>query len=198
MKKRRKFNISLLGESYVGKTCIINAFDGRMFDHETLRTIGTDTYYTKQEINNEEYRFKIYDTAGMEKYRSVSLSTIKFSDGYFIVFSVDDINSYKKIVDYIDYMEENFDLSEKTFYLIGNKVDVEPKKRAVTKEEAKEFAKSKKAKYFETSALTGEGIRESFNEMFQDIYKKYERIYKKKYIYKPLPNHYIINKFLSY
>ena len=128
-----------------------------MLNDETIRSIMIDKYYKKIKNYNVEYKCIIFDTAGMEKYRYMSFNTINYADGYFMIFSVDDINSYKKIVNDNNYINQHVALSEKVLYLIENKFDIEPEKRVVTKEEKEKFDKNKNAKYFETSALTGEG-----------------------------------------
>ena len=60
-------------------------------------------------------------------------------------------------------------MKEKSLILVGNKIDM---KREISTEEGKNFAKEYNLKYFESSAKTGEGINESFNEIYKDIYEK--------------------------
>ena len=57
--------------------------------------------------------------------------------------------------------------------LVGNKIDIN--EREVTNEEGIKFAKERNMKYFETSAKTGFGIKEAFNQIFQDIYELNKR-----------------------
>ena len=163
----------MLGESYVGKTLIINLYI-RKENIDVLRTIGMEESRLKKTFDNLEYKFKIFDTAGQERYRSIAYTTIQISDGYFLVFAVDNKNSFLKINKFIDYIDDHVNLEEKVLYLIGNKIDVKPEDREVTKEEVEKFAKSKNVKYFETSARAKKGINEAFEEMFKDIYEKYK------------------------
>ena len=95
-----------------------------------------------------EYKFKIFDTAGQERYKSISSTTIQIADGFLMVFAVDNKESYNRIVDWIDFIEEYVNLGGKVLFIIGNKIDVKPDKRLVKKEEAEIFAKNKNAKYF--------------------------------------------------
>jgi len=170
----KTFKISLLGEGEVGKTSIINAFIKNQFNYDTLKTVGIDSYIQKRVFDNLEYKFKIFDTAGQERYKSICSTTIQIADGFLMVFAVNDQKSFKKIVDWIAFIEEYVNLEEKVLFIIGNKIDVKPEEREVTKEEAEIFAKSKNAKYFETSALSKEGIKDTFEEIFKDIHKKYQ------------------------
>ena len=166
--KRKKFNVSLLGESEVGKTRISNNYLGKDLDEFTLSTIGIESYMDTAEFDGTEYKFKIYDTAGQERYRSISKSTIKITDGFLLVFSVNNRKSFELINYWYDSIKDVIDIKRKVIILIGNKIDLP--NREVTNAEAVSFAKSKNIKYFETSAKTGFGIKEAFRELYQDIY----------------------------
>ena len=175
MKKNTGFKISLLGESTVGKTSIVNAYSKNQFSYNTVQTTGIVSFMKKKQFDNKEYKFKIFDTAGQERYKSLSNTTIQIADGFFMVFAVDNKESFYKIIDWINFIEDNVDLEEKALYLIANKIDVESEVRQVTKEEGEKFANSKNAKYFETSALKNEGINEAFEEIFKDIYQMHKQ-----------------------
>lgn len=169
MIKRIKFNVSLLGETKVGKTSMITVKSGLQFNENQLATVGIDNFTDKANFDNKEYKFKIFDTAGQERYNSISAQTIKVADGFILVFSVDDKASLEKISFWIKSIEDNVNIKEKSLLLVGNKIDME---RTITNEEGKNFAKEYHLKYFETSAKTGEGINECFNEIYKDIYDK--------------------------
>ena len=175
MKKNTGFKISLLGESTVGKTSIVNAYSKNQFSYNTVLTTGIVSFMKKKQFDNKEYKFKIFDTAGQERYKSLSNTTIQIADGFFMVFAVDNKKSFYKIIDWIHFIEDNVNLEEKVLYLIANKIDVESEVRQVTKEEGEKFANSKNAKYFETSALKNEGINEAFEEIFKDIYQMHKQ-----------------------
>ena len=166
--KRTKFNVSILGETQVGKTCILSVYKGVKFNEKNLSTIGMDTFLDLVNIEGKEYKFKIFDTNGQERYNSISTSTIKFADGFLVVFSVDKKSSFDRVINWIKVIENNVDIRQKAVILIGNKID--KNERKVSNEEALSFAKRKKIKYFETSAKTGFNIKEVFNEIYKDIY----------------------------
>ena len=167
--KRTKFNICILGETTVGKTCIIESLSGKPFNEGKLATIGVDNVNHKTTIDGNKYIFKIFDTAGQERYKSIAGSTIKVADGFILVFSVDNKNSFDKISEWIDNIEQFIDRKEKILILFGNKIDIN--ERQVSNEEAIKFAKERNMKYFETSAKTGFGIQNAFNQVFRDIYE---------------------------
>ena len=166
--KRKKFNISLLGESEVGKTRITNCYLGKEIEEINLSTIGIESYLDVAKFDGEEYKFKIYDTAGQERYRSISKSTIKITDGFLLVFSVANRQSFTLIDYWFNSIKEEIDVKKKVIFLVGNKIDLE--NREVSNEEAVNYAKMKDILYFETSARTGFGIKEVFQQLYQDIY----------------------------
>ena len=184
--KRTKFNISLLGESQVGKTSIVSTLKGIEFDENKLPTIGLDTFVDSHIIEGNEYKFKIFDTNGQERYNSISDTTVKLADGFLVVFSVLDKKSFTKIKKWLEIIEDSVNLKSKVVFIVGNKID--SKERQITKEEAEDFAAQKKMKYFETSAKTGAGIKEVFLEIYNDIYNL------NKIGDKPINNNIIIKK----
>ena len=172
--KRTKFNVSLLGETQVGKTSLYSVKSGFHFNSNQLATVGIDNFLDKQIFNGIEYKFKIFDTAGQERYNKVVASTIKVADGYVLVFSVEKKSTLDRISTWLKYLEDNVDLKEKGLILIGNKIDLP--EREVSTEDGKNFAKSYNIKYFETSAKKGIGIDEAFKEIYKIIYELNEDI----------------------
>ena len=170
MIKRTKFNIAFLGGRKSGKTSIINAYLKNEFSFETLSTFGIDSSLKKHKFDNKEYKFKIFDISGEERFRSISNTTIRLADGIDLVFAIDNHNSYREIVDRIIYIEENVCLEKKVLFIIGNKIDVSG--REVRKKQVEEFAKRINIKYFETSAYSRQGINETFEEIFKEVYDK--------------------------
>ena len=157
-----------MGESHVGKTCIAYKLTEKVFNENTLTTIGVENFLKAYNIEGKNYTFKIFDTAGQERYRSFSTSTIRISDGFVVVFALDDKNSFECVNNWISSIQQNGDMSRKVVILVGNKIDLD--KRVVTNEEALKFAQSKRIKYFEASAKTGYNIETIFEEMAKDVY----------------------------
>ena len=170
--KRNKFNVNLLGESQVGKTGLSNYFFHKKFDSNYISTIGIDSNITTVIFDDEEYKFKIYDTAGQERYRSISKSTIKISNGFILVFSVVDKKSFQQIDYWLDSLKEEVDIHKKIIYLVGNKIDLD--NREISNEDGVNYSKLRNINYFETSAKTGFGVNQVFNKIFKDIYDLYK------------------------
>lgn len=171
MIKRTKFNVSLLGDATVGKTCLVNSLKGLGFDENQIATIGVDDVIDEAKFDNKMYKFKIFDTAGQERYTSISTNTIQLADGFFLVFAVDNKNSFDRITFWMQNIEEKVQINHKVIIIIGNKIDVQGDKRVVSNEEALQFAKKYKLKYLETSAKTGFRVKEAFKTLYKDIYE---------------------------
>ena len=151
-----KYNIILLGNSGVGKTSILKRLSDNKFFEFNSTTIGCDSslYYVK--YKNKKYHLALRDPSGQEKYKAVTRSFFRNTDGVLFVF---DISVQKTFIDlpiwYNLYKEEN----EKIVgLLIGNKCDL---KHKVNKNESEEFAKEHGLHYMETSASSDKNIKKA-------------------------------------
>ena len=167
--KRTKFNIMLLGESRVGKTSMIAYLTSGTYQEVGLLTAGIDCHMVETQFEGKKYKFKIFDTAGQERYKSISKSSIRLADGFLLVFSVDNKESFEKINEWITNIQDETNVTQKIVFLVGNKCDMTDK-RIISTDEGKDFANKNKLRFFETSAKTGLGIKEVFNELYQEIY----------------------------
>jgi small GTP-binding protein len=166
----KTFKILTIGESGVGKTCILRRFVENKFLKNHLATIGIDFKTKTLNINNQEIKLKIWDTAGQESFRNITTQYYKGADGIVLIYDVTDDASYEKIRDWMEQILSNTKREDIGLVLLGNKCDMEP--RAVTEEQGNKMAEELKVSYFETSALTGQGINEAFNELTRDIMKR--------------------------
>ena len=164
------FKILTIGESGVGKTCVLRRFVENKFLKNHLATIGIDFKTKTLNINNQEIKLKIWDTAGQERFRNITTQYYKGADGIVLVYDVTDESSYDKIRDWMEQILSNTQQEEIGLVLLGNKCDMEP--RVVTEDMGKKMAEELKISYYETSALTGQGIKEAFEELTMDIMKK--------------------------
>ena len=164
------FKILTIGESGVGKTCILRRFVENKFLKNHLATIGIDFKTKNLTINNQEIKLKIWDIAGQERFRNITTQYYKGADGIVLVYDVTDEGSFEKIKDWMEQIATNTEKGEIGLVLVGNKCDIEP--RNITEDQGNKMAEELKIKYFETSALTGQGIKEAFEYLTRDIMKK--------------------------
>ena len=164
------FKILTIGESGVGKTCVLRRFVENKFSKNHLATIGIDFKTKTLNIYNQEIKLKIWDTAGQERFRNITTQYYKGADGIVLVYDVTEESSYDKIRDWMEQILSNTTQDEIGLVLLGNKCDMNP--RTVTVEMGNKMAEELKISYFETSALTGQGINEAFEKLTKDIMKK--------------------------
>ena len=96
----------------VGKTCIVKSLKGIPFDENQISTIGVDDILDEAKFDNKFYKFKIFDTAGQERYKSISTNTVQFSDGFLLVFSVCNKESFERINYWISTIEDKVNIKE--------------------------------------------------------------------------------------
>ena len=123
--------------------------------------------------NGEEIKLHLYDTAGQERFRSISSSTFKTSNGAVISFDLTRRESFEDVINWINIIKDIRDLSNYPIALFGNKCDRED--RIISKEEAELFAKNYNMLYFETSAKENINVKESIeifaNEVYENLLK---------------------------
>jgi len=165
--KRTAISVSVYGETAVGKTCICSVFLGLEFQEDHLTTVGMEKMNAEVELNNgEKIKLKLWDTAGEERFRSISFNSLKSSHGCIIVFDLGSKKSFEKVVNWLTDIREE---SKIPIVLFGNKCDIEQKQ--VNKEEIEAFCQKEGLIYFETSAKLNKGIKEGMNKICELAYE---------------------------
>ena len=158
----KTFNIITLGCSEVGKTCIIQRYIDNEFCHSTISTIGIDCKSKIFTINSIKYKIIYYDTAGQERYSSISSKYIKSANGVILVYDITNQKSFSKIQEWSNNLEKNN--NNYIAVLVGNKIDLESK-REVSKNEGLTLANQLNIEFFETSCLTNENVEEMMDKI---------------------------------
>ena len=178
MSETLTFKILTLGESSVGKTCILRRYVEGQFFKNQLSTIGIDFKSKTLQIGNHEVRLKIWDTAGQERFRNITSQYYKGAEGIILVFDLTKKESFDKINDWMKQIKLNTQSDEIAIVLLGNKKDI-VNERVITFEEGKERGEEYGIKFFETSALDGSGIENAFQSLSEEIMKKKKIDYEK-------------------
>ena len=166
------YKILMLGESQVGKTSLLLKYTDDIFKINMLPTFGLDVRYKYLQKDNNNIRLDLWDTAGQEKFRTMTQNYYKGSDGIILVYDISNESSFETLKNWMDDIKEN-SKNKIEVIIIGNKLDL---KRQVEKKRLEQFAEEYKVPYFETSAKTGEGVEESFNKLIDNLSKKEKKI----------------------
>ena len=162
--------VVLIGESGTGKTSIIQRYSYNLFDPNCASSISSQYISKIIELNdiNQSLKFDIWDTAGQEKYRSMAKIFYKDAKIILFVYDITSLNSFTELKNFwISEVKQNCE-SNVLFGLVANKNDLYSNQQ-VTKEEGLEFANEIGAIFQVTSAKSGYGI----TNLFQNIGRKY-------------------------
>jgi small GTP-binding protein len=181
--------ISLCGDGGVGKTSLRNRYLGRGFESDYVPTIGTD-FVSKQVILNHGFepkkiRFQIWDLAGQPTFRSVRALYYKHAVGAFLVYDITRPDTLFSLDKWMNELSKHSGSSDISVIVLGNKSDLQDESQdRVKSEEARKYISgeliaefdniNENVIYFETSAKTGENVREAFHELGLTLYNKYK------------------------
>ena len=156
--------VVLLGESSVGKTCIITRFIDNLFQQEVITTTGA-SYATKsilyKDYHNKIIKFEIWDTAGQEKYRSLTQIFYKDAAIAILVYDITSEKSFEEMENYWYKQIREFAPPNIIIGIAGNKFDLFNDEK-IPEDKAKNFAKEAGGIFRYTSAKESVGIQELF------------------------------------
>ena len=169
-------NIITLGNGQVGKTSLIIKYVDNTFSLNYIQTLGMDFKIKMVKLqNSEEIRVKLTDTAGQERFGSLSSNYLKKANGIILIYDITSRESFEALNNWADEIKEKSKSDEaRPIILIGNKLDLE-KNRCISKEEGENFAKNNCGgiNFYETSCKTGENVENAINDLVSQVYNKY-------------------------
>jgi len=166
------FKLVLIGDSGVGKSCLLLRFADDAFTESYISTIGVDFRFRTVIIGNKTVKLQIWDTAGQERFRTITSAYYRGADGIIMVYDVTSQDSFEHVNDWLK--EVNRYASEGTCkLLVGNKCDRIADK-VVTAEQAKEFSDDLGIHFLETSAKSAKNVEEAFLTMAGELIKQRE------------------------
>jgi len=160
--RTRHFKLVLLGDSSVGKSCLVAQFVRGEFHDFQEPTIGAaflTATIALDDTSSSSVRLEIWDTAGQERYRSLAPMYYRGAAAAIVVFDLTSQESFTGAKSWVKELQRRGDANV-VIALAGNKLDVDG--RVVEKEEATAFAEENGIIYMETSAKTAHNVRELF------------------------------------
>ena len=164
-----KFKLVLIGDTGVGKSCLLLRFADDTFTENYISTIGVDFRFRTVKIDKKTVKLQIWDTAGQERYRTITSAYYRGADGIIMVYDVTNEDSFRHINDWL--LEVNRYASESTSKLIvGNKTDLP--NRVISTEALKSYADQLQIPFIETSAFDASNVNEAFEQITRSLLYK--------------------------
>eukprot|EP00949_MAST-11_sp_MAST-11-sp1_P004199 g4199.t1 len=178
-KDKPALNIKLLtiGDSAVGKTCLISKFARDVFNPNFITTIGIDYKIKEVTLQDRKYKLLIWDTAGQERFRTITTSYFRGCQGILLVYDITNKKSYNNVRGWVDQIKgvtedkqvpKNQPKETVCQILVGNKCDIE-NKRQVSFQQGKELADEFGIPFIETSAKDDINVKDAFMMITKNI-----------------------------
>lgn len=164
----------LIGDSGVGKSSLLLRFADDSFTESFISTIGVDFRYRTIKVeNNKEVKLQIWDTAGQDRFRSITSAYYRNADGIVMVYDVTKMDSFEHVEEWLSevdkYATENI-----VKILVGNKADLHHE-RQVPRETAQRFADKLGMTFLESSAKTATNVPQVFETVATELMRAREK-----------------------
>ncbi|XP_031565736.1 ras-related protein Rab-8A-like [Actinia tenebrosa] len=167
------FKLLLIGDSGVGKTCVLFRFSEDAFNSTFISTIGIDFKIRTIELDGKKIKLQIWDTAGQERFRTITTAYYRGAMGIMLVYDITNDKSFENIKNWIRNIEEHASQDVEKMVL-GNKCDMDDR-RQVSKERGEQLAVEYGIKFMETSAKSSINVEEAFFTLARDIKVKMDK-----------------------
>jgi len=166
------FKLLLIGDSGVGKTCLLFRFSDDAFNTTFISTIGIDFKIKTVEVDGKKIKLQIWDTAGQERFHTITTSYYRGAMGIMLVYDITQEKTFENIAKWLRNIDEHASEGVERM-ILGNKCDME-EKRMVNKEKGEGIAREHGIKFYETSAKDNICVEDAFMQLTQDILRKHQ------------------------
>jgi len=163
-------------------------FADNTFNPGFISTIGVDFRFRTMTVEDKVVKLQIWDTAGQEKFRTITSSYYRNAHAVMIVYDVGAYSSFQSIDQWLRDIEQ-FCPESVCRQMIGNKCDIPPEAREVSEVEGREFAEREGIRFLETSAKTAENVEAAFREMVRELIANKIRAQSTEYVDVDLAGH---------
>lgn len=161
------FKLLLIGDSGVGKSCLLLRFADDTYTESYISTIGVDFKIRTIELEGKTVKLQIWDTAGQERFRTITSSYYRGAHGIIVVYDVTDEATFNNVKQWLQEIER-YACEGVNKLLVGNKADLTGSKQ-VDYEAAKQFADQLNIPFLETSAKDATNVEQAFLTMAKQI-----------------------------
>uniref|UniRef100_A0A0N5A2V0 Ras-related protein Rab-1A n=1 Tax=Parastrongyloides trichosuri TaxID=131310 RepID=A0A0N5A2V0_PARTI len=161
------FKLLLIGDSGVGKSCLLLRFADDTYTESYISTIGVDFKIRTIELEGKTIKLQIWDTAGQERFRTITSSYYRGAHGIIVVYDTTDQESFNNVKQWLQEIDR-YACENVNKLLVGNKCDL-TEKRAVEESTAREYAEQLGIPFLETSAKDSKNVEQAFLTMAAEI-----------------------------
>ncbi|XP_068159073.1 LOW QUALITY PROTEIN: ras-related protein Rab-18 [Drosophila tropicalis] len=162
----RAIKLLVIGESGVGKSSLIRRFVENKFDENHDVTIGMDFKSKVMNVDGIDYKVALWDTAGAERFRSLTPSFYRKALGAILVYDITNRDTLVKLEAWLAELDSYSDNPNIAIIVVGNKIDQD---RVVDRQEGRNFARKHRALFIETSARCDQFVSDVFKEIVEKI-----------------------------
>jgi len=164
------FKYIIIGDTGVGKSCLLLQFTDKRFQPVHDLTIGVEFGARMINVEDKLVKLQIWDTAGQESFRSITRSYYRGAAGALLVYDITRRDTFQHLSRWLEEARQHSQ-SNMVIMLIGNKNDLEHR-RAVSTEEGKAFADANGLIFMETSAKTAYNVEQAFINTAEKIHEQ--------------------------
>ncbi|XP_037327754.2 ras-related protein Rab-1B-like [Pungitius pungitius] len=164
------FKLLLIGDSGVGKSCLLLRFADDTYTESYISTIGVDFKIRTIDMDSKTVKLQIWDTAGQERFRTITSSYYRGAHGIIIVYDVTEQESFHNVKQWLEEIDR-YACENVSRLLVGNKSDLISKK-VVDVATAQDLASSLNVPFLETSAKSSDNVERAFLTMASEIHKR--------------------------
>jgi Ras-related protein Rab-2A len=167
-----QFKYIIIGDTNVGKSCLLLQFTDKRFRPDHDLTIGVEFGARLVSIDGKQVKLQIWDTAGQESFRSITRTYYRGATGALLVYDISRRETFEHVGRWLEEARQNGN-PHMVVMLVGNKADHE--KREISKEEGEKFAQKNGLLFMETSAKTSVNVEEAFLTTARKIYENIQK-----------------------
>ncbi|ANB14055.1 Rab family GTPase SEC4 [Sugiyamaella lignohabitans] len=150
----------LIGDSGVGKSCLLLRFCDDQFTPSFITTIGIDFKIRTINLDDKRVKLQVWDTAGQERFKTITTAYYRGAMGILLVYDVCNEKSFENIRSWYSNVEQH--ASENVvLILVGNKSDMS-EKRVISPEQGQALADELGIPFIEASAKTNDNVEDTF------------------------------------
>jgi len=160
--------ILIVGDATVGKTSICNRISNNTFTPYSPATIGVDfNVFNLKLLNDSIIKCQLWDTAGSERFRSITRSYYNNTAVVILVFDLSDAKSFNRLPMWLQEIKDNVRNEKYSILLLGNKSDLPPSE--ISRTEIMDFVEDNNLSYLETSAKNDTEARFKFSDYISEL-----------------------------